>query len=100
MNKRLVHNSYFLATKITTTKPNLLNPKPIQHTRIRIQLTYNFTEKDNKPVDSDGSQTYTDEKLSEIIDQSLSIMDADLDGYVSFPEFVKTQQDMKQSAGH
>lgn len=57
-----------------------------------------ITEKDKKPVDADGSQTYTDEKLSEIIDQSLQIMDTDLDGYVSFPEFVKTQQDMKNTA--
>lgn len=55
-------------------------------------------EKDNKPVDADGSHTYTDEKLSEIIDQSLKIMDTDYDGYVSFPEFVKTQQDMKNNA--
>lgn len=54
-----------------------------------------ITEKDNKPVDADGSETYTDEKLSEIIDQSLKIMDTDHDGYVSFPEFVKVQQDMK-----
>lgn len=54
-------------------------------------------EKDNKPVDTDGSDTYTDEKLSEIIDQSLKIMDTNNDGYVSFPEFVKTQQDMKNS---
>lgn len=56
-----------------------------------------ITEKDNKPVDDEGSHTYTDEKLSEIIDQSLKIMDTDLDGYVSFPEFVKTQNDMKQN---
>lgn len=57
-----------------------------------------ITEKDNKPVDADGSQTYTDEKLIEIIDQSLKIMDTDFDGYVSFPEFVKTQEDMKTNA--
>lgn len=57
-------------------------------------------EKDNKPVDEDGSHTYTDEKLIEIIDQSLKIMDTDHDGYVSFPEFVKTQQDMKNNVEH
>lgn len=60
--------------------------------------TSSITEKDNKPVDEEGSQTYTDEKLIEIIDQSLKIMDTDYDGYVSFPEFVKTQQDMKNQA--
>lgn len=59
-----------------------------------------ITEKDNKPVDADGSQTYTDEKLIEIIDQSLKIMDTNFDGFVSFPEFVKTQQDMKNTVDH
>lgn len=60
--------------------------------------TSSIPEKDNKPVDAEGSHTYTDEKLIEIIDQSLKIMDTDFDGYVSFPEFVKTQQDMKHGA--
>ncbi|XP_055323556.1 nuclear transcription factor Y subunit beta isoform X7 [Sitodiplosis mosellana] len=63
-----------------------------------IKSLIHWHEKDNKPVDADGSDTYTDEKLSEIIDQSLKIMDSDYDGYVSFPEFVKTQQDMKHNA--
>lgn len=63
-----------------------------------MQILTSITEKDNKPVDEEGSQTYTDEKLIEIIDQSLKIMDTDYDGYVSFPEFVKTQQDMKNQA--
>lgn len=64
---------------------------------LNLIFRYQCPEKDNKPVDADGSHSYTDEKLSEIIDQSLKIMDADSDGYVSFPEFVKTQQDMKNN---
>ncbi|XP_031617653.1 nuclear transcription factor Y subunit beta isoform X4 [Contarinia nasturtii] len=60
-----------------------------------IKSLIHWHEKDNAPGVEDGSSTYTDEKLSEIIDQSLKIMDTNNDGYVSFPEFVKTQQDMK-----
>lgn len=36
----------------------------------------------------------------EIIDQSLKIMDTDYDGFVSFPEFIKTQQAMKSNVDH
>lgn len=65
------------------------------HTNKTNETPINFPAKDNKPVDADGSQVYTDEKLSEIIDHSIRIMDTDFDGYVSFPEFVQTQENMK-----
>lgn len=54
-------------------------------------------DKADVPIDNQGAQSYTDEKLIEIIDQSLDIMDKDLDGYVSFPEFVAVQDSMKQA---
>lgn len=57
-----------------------------------------FTDKNDKPVDESGDQTYTDEKLIDIIDQSLAIMDKDNDGCVSFPEFIQTQEDMKRAS--
>lgn len=73
-----------------------MRPAHDEHDQNKNKTEYvEFAEKDPKPVDADGSPVYTDEKLSEIIDHSIQIMDTDFDGYVSFPEFVKTQETMK-----
>lgn len=59
----------------------------------------NLTDKADVPIDDQDGKSYSDEKLIEIIDQSLQIMDKNNDGYVSFPEFVSTQESLKQSDG-
>lgn len=60
----------------------------------------NITEKADVPAEGthDG-RSYSDEKLIEIIDQSLEMMDKDYDGYVSFPEFVATQESLRKANG-
>lgn len=57
----------------------------------------NITDKAGVPIDDQDGKSYSDEKLIELIDQSLQIMDTDLDGFVSFPEFVSAQASMKVS---
>lgn len=56
-----------------------------------------ITDKADVPIEDQDGRSYSDEKLIEIIDQSLQIMDKDLDGYVSFPEFVSTQESLKRA---
>lgn len=68
-----------------------------QHIEHKTHNNNNITDKADVPIEDQDGRSYSDEKLIEIIDQSLQIMDKDLDGYVSFPEFVSTQESLKRA---
>lgn len=55
-----------------------------------------ITDKSGEPVDDHHGQIYSDEKLIEIIDQSLDIMDTNSDGYVSYSEFITAQESLRK----
>lgn len=85
-------NGYTLRSKVRT--------KEIKIHRNECTTNTNITDKDEVPDGDLADGTYSDEKLIQIIDQSLEYMDKDRDGYISFPEFVSVQEAMKKSSGH
>lgn len=53
------------------------------------ELSFNVLEKDGKKEMSDA---YTDEQITTTVDSVLGMMDKDKDGFISYSEFMKSEQ--------